>query len=54
MDAVIITVAHNKFIKMKQTDLDRLYGSGRKVLIDVKGLLDREEYEKSGYSYWRL
>ena len=54
VDAVIITVAHNKFIKMKQTDLDRLYGSGRKVLIDVKGLLDREEYEKSGYSYWRL
>lgn len=54
VDAVIITVAHNKFIKMKQTDLDCLYGSGRKVLIDVKGLLDREEYEKSGYSYWRL
>ena len=27
---------------------------GKKVLLDIKGLLDRNEYEKAGYDYWRL
>ena len=35
-------------------DMDRLYGQGTKVLLDIKGLLDRREYETAGYSYWRL
>jgi UDP-N-acetyl-D-galactosamine dehydrogenase len=25
-----------------------------KVLIDIKGILDRKEYETAGYRYWRL
>ena len=27
---------------------------GKKVLVDVKGVLNREKFEKAGYSYWRL
>ena len=27
---------------------------GKKVLLDLKGLLNRKEYEAAGYSYWRL
>ena len=27
---------------------------GKKVLLDLKGLLNRNEYEQAGYSYWRL
>ena len=33
---------------------DCFYGNGKKVLLDLKGLLNRREYEEAGYSYWRL
>ncbi len=57
MDAVILAVAHRIFTEMKQTDINALYVENfpqRKVLLDVKGLLDRTEYEQAGYIYWRL
>ena len=54
MDAVILAVAHKEFVCIKQCDMDRLYGEGEKILLDIKGLLNRKEYEEAGYSYWRL
>ena len=54
MDAIVIAVAHTQFAQMTIHDMEKLYGSGRKVLIDVKGMLDRVEYESAEYSYWRL
>lgn len=54
MDAVIIAVAHTCFAEYKLSDIDKLFGDGQKVLVDVKGLFDRKEYEAVGYSYWRL
>lgn len=54
MDAVIIAVAHERFKKFTVSDIDRMYAEGTKVIIDVKAMLDRGEYEKAGYSYWRL
>lgn len=54
MDAVVLAVAHNEFYNLKISDIDKLYGKGKKVLIDVKGLLNKEEYENAGYTYWRL
>lgn len=54
MDAVVLAVAHDEFRNLNRKDLDALYGTGKKVLIDVKGLLNRDEYEAAGYSYWRL
>ena len=54
MDAVILAVAHNEFRQMRMADIDALFGEGKRVLIDVKGLLDRKAYEAAGYSYWRL
>lgn len=57
MDAVILGVAHKEFKNWTMKDIDNLYSNddteGR-VLVDVKGLLDRKEYEKAGYNYWRL
>ena len=29
-------------------------GDGKKIMIDIKGLLDRKAYESAGYAYWRL
>jgi len=54
VDAVILAVAHTQFAALTVSDLDKLYGEGRKVLVDVKGILDRDEYENAGYLYWRL
>lgn len=54
MDAVILAVAHTEFSSFSIEQMNGLYGEGKKVLLDLKGLLDREEYENAGYSYWRL
>ncbi len=54
MDAVILAVSHEEFSKFSMSDIDKLFGEGKKVLLDVKGLLDRTAYENAGYSYWRL
>lgn len=54
MDAVVLAVAHSEFTKFTMADMDKFFGNGKKVLVDVKGILDRNEYETAGYSYWRL
>lgn len=54
MDAVILAVAHEEFKALSMGDLNAMYGEGRRVLLDVKGLLDRKTYEDAGYLYWRL
>lgn len=54
MEAVVLAVAHNEFSNFSIDDLDKFYGEGQKVLIDVKGLLNKNECENAGYLYWRL
>ncbi len=54
MDAVILAVAHDEFTKLTMEDISCFFADGTKVLLDVKGLLDRKEYEAAGYNYWRL
>ena len=54
MDAIVLAVAHDQFAKLTEKDVAKLFGKGRKVLIDVKGVFNRDEYEAKGYAYWRL
>lgn len=56
MDAVIIAVAHDEFLKLNKTDIDSFYNKDNKVkvLADIKGLLDKSEYAGEDYIYWRL
>ena len=57
MDAVIIAVCHQQFSSLSADDIDAFYSGNndRKVLLDLKGILDRKEYEaKKDYLYWRL
>ena len=46
--------ADSYFKKLSKTDIDNMYNDGKKIMVDVKGLLNRKEYEESGYIYWRL
>ncbi len=54
MDAVILAVAHAAFSNFAINEMDKFFGTGKKVLLDLKGLLNRKEYEAAGYRYWRL
>lgn len=53
MDAVIITVAHTKF---KEMNLEQIRGlmKSKPVLVDVRGMLDQDEAEKTGMYYRKL
>lgn len=53
-DAVALAVAHDCFKELGMDNIDKFYGEGEKIMIDIKGLLDRKAYENAGYSYWRL
>ncbi|MBE6734191.1 MAG: nucleotide sugar dehydrogenase, partial [Ruminococcaceae bacterium] len=55
MDAIILAVAHEEFSTLTIEDMDKFYsGEHTKVLLDIKGLLNRKEFENAGYIYWRL
>ncbi len=57
MDAVIIAVGHTEFMNFSMNDIDAMFANGDnsgKVIVDVKGVLDRKTYSESGYQYWRL
>jgi len=52
-DAIILATPHREF---KELTLDKLrkHYTGKPVLIDVKGILNKEEARTSGYVYYRL
>ena len=56
MDAVIVAVAHEAFLKLSRKDIDGFYNKNNKVrvLADIKGLFDKNEYSGDDYIYWRL
>ncbi len=56
MDAVIVAVSHDAFKNLGRADFDGFYkaGNARKVLMDIKGLLDKQTYMTADYHYWRL
>ncbi len=54
-DAVILAVSHKAFENLNESDISKMFKTGqKKVLSDIKGMLDRKEYEGKGYIYWRL
>ena len=56
LDCIIFGVAHDVFKEMDITKIEKLFGNypnNEKVLIDIKSILDRTEFEQQGYRYWR-
>lgn len=55
-DAVILAVAHEQFKAVSMADFEKMFkhNENANVLVDIKGLLDRKEYENAEYIYWRL
>ncbi|WP_060678176.1 nucleotide sugar dehydrogenase [Virgibacillus halodenitrificans] len=55
LDCVVLAVPHEEFKKTYDLKtLDKLYKSNKKVLIDIKGVLDWKACEAEGYHYWSL
>ena len=53
LDALIIATSHEEFKAIKMEEFDKMF-KDKKVLVDVKGILNRDEYQKANYNYWRL
>lgn len=55
VQAVIVAVSHKEYMALSFEDLKKLYSSDvqGKVLVDVKGIYDKNIAEKS-FDYWRL
>lgn len=57
MDAVILAVSHKEFEDLSMEQLDGMYKkteNEKKVLVEVKGILDQTLFVSAGYNYWRL
>ena len=53
-DCIIIAVAHDSFKKIDFAKLFKNVPNNKKIIIDVKSLLDRNKYVSEGYVVWRL
>ncbi|WP_059102773.1 nucleotide sugar dehydrogenase [Shouchella shacheensis] len=55
LDCVVLAVPHKEYKEAYDLDvLDGLYKNDKKVLVDVKSVLDRKACESRGYFYWSL
>lgn len=56
MDAVVIAVAHKQFSSLEKKDIDNYFTktNSKKILVDIKGILDKNQYSDEEYLYWRL
>lgn len=55
-DALIFTVAHEEFTQLGPEDIRQKYKkeNKKKVLVDVKGIFDKQALEDAGFLYWSL
>ena len=56
MDAVIVAVAHKEFVPYTKADMEKFFNPAHaaKVLLDLKGIYDMNEYKAPEFDYWRL
>ena len=56
VDALIIAVAHEEFSHLDKAQISGFFRpeNQKKVLVDIKGILNRKEYQTEDYIYWRL
>ncbi len=55
LDCIVLTVPHEEYLRNFDLDrLSRLFRNERRVIVDVKGTLDRKECIDAGYHYWSL
>lgn len=55
-DCVVFAVGHNEFKALTKEQITAMFDNEQKenVIVDVKGLLNKKEFEKLGFRVWRL
>lgn len=53
LDTLIVAVAHDEFKKLDKKDFENLLCKNG-IVADIKGIYERKDFEKNGYSYWRF
>lgn len=55
-DCVVFAVGHNEFKALSKEQITAMFDNDQKenVIVDVKGLLDKKEFEELGFRVWRL
>lgn len=57
-DAIVLAVGHNEFMQLSFDDYSQLFNSelpnSQRIVIDVKSILNKDEFTTAGYNYWRL
>ncbi|WP_027701380.1 nucleotide sugar dehydrogenase [Metaclostridioides mangenotii] len=54
VDAALFAVAHDEFKSINLKQISSYFKSGKKVLIDIKGLYNKQEALDNEFVYWRL
>ncbi|WP_145134225.1 nucleotide sugar dehydrogenase [Paenibacillus sp. Y412MC10] len=55
LHVLVTAVPHQCFAGMGYADMDPMFRKDSvKILLDVKGIYDKAEFERQGYIYWRL
>jgi UDP-N-acetyl-D-galactosamine dehydrogenase len=53
LDVLLVAVSHQQFKSLKPTELKLMF-SGSAILFDLKGIFDKNLFEREGFTYWRL
>lgn len=53
LDLLIIATSHDVFKDISIEQFDKMF-KDKKIIVDVKGILDKKLFENNGYNYWRL
>lgn len=56
-DCLVFAVAHDEFKKLSTKQIDKMFRAvpnNEKIVVDVKGIFDKNEFKNIGYVYWRL
>lgn len=56
LDVVLVAVKHKEFVNYTLGELASFYNPkhSKKILIDLKGIFDKEDYQETSWEYWRL
>jgi len=56
VDALVVAVGHEEYKKLTVNKLKGLYkgNDNNRVILDVKGILDKQKLTENGFKYWRL
>ncbi len=54
LDALIVAVAHEQYLNLSVKDISAMYQEGSKIIFDIKGILNKNEFKENGYEYCSL